>query len=258
MLLENQVILITGAAQGIGQSIAYCAAQEGARLCVTDRELDNLIKTESHLKNLGADYLALELDVTRENQITNAMQKTILHFGVLNGLVNNAGVFLPEPSLKMTKEKIQRQFSVNVVGVLMCSQTAAKIMKTQKTGGRIVNIASNAGKVGFPGYVAYSASKAAVINITQTLAEEWASYNINVNAVCPGGVNTSMLKSVSLHIANNIGENAEKIFNTLLPPQLGRHIQPFEIGQVVVFLLSDQSQIIRGQSISIDGGETPC
>jgi NAD(P)-dependent dehydrogenase (short-subunit alcohol dehydrogenase family) len=257
MLLKNQVILVTGAGQGIAQSIALTAAQEGARVCVTDRKLESLGETESLLKAQGADYLSLEMYVTRDDQITNVMGKTTAHFGALNGLVNNAGVFLPEPSLEMTKKNIQQQFSVNVIGVLMSCQAAARIMMAQDSGGRIVNIASNAGKVGFPGYVAYSASKAAVINLTQTLAKEWAPYSINVNAVCPGGVDTPMLRSVSEHIAGKTGEEAEEIFQRLLPPQLGRHVQPYEIGQVVAFLLSDQAQIIRGQSISIDGGETP-
>lgn len=257
MLLKNQVVLITGAGQGIGQSIALTVAREGARVCVTDRKLAGLDETESLLRAQGADYLALEMDVTRDDQIAHGMAVTAAHFGALNGLVNNAGVFLPEPALEMTQESIQQQFSVNVIGLLMCCQGAARIMKAQDSGGRIVNIASNAGKVGFPGYVAYSASKAAVINLTQTLAKEWASFNINVNAVCPGGVDTPMLRSVATHIAEKTGEDAGEIYKRLLPPQLGRHVQPVEVGQVVAFLLSDQAHIIRGQSINIDGGETP-
>ena len=257
MLLKDQAILVTGAGQGIGQSIALSAAQEGARVCITDRKLGSLGETESLLKAQGADYLSLEMDVTREDQIAYTMQKTTTHFGALNSLVNNAGVFLPEPSLEMTRENIHQQFSVNVIGILMCCQAAARVMKAQESGGRIVNVASNAGKVGFPGYVAYSSSKAAVINLTQTLAKEWAQYKINVNAVCPGGVDTPMLRSVAEHIAGKTGENAEEIFQRLFPPQLGRHVKPDEIGQVVAFLLSDRALIIRGQSISIDGGETP-
>ena len=120
-----------------------------------------------------------------------------------------------------------------------------------------MNVASNAGKVGFPNMAAYNATKAAVINLTRTLAAEWAPHRINVNAVCPGSVDTPMLKSVAVFLSPKLGKPVDEVYATMVPPQLGRHIQPVEVGRVIAFLLSDAAEIIRGQSINVDGGATP-
>ncbi len=257
MLLNDRVVLITGASRGIGQGIARAAALEGARLVITDRRRHALEETKAMLETLKTEAIALEMDVTDEQQIASTVDRVQSQFGRLDGLVNNAGLFLPEPSLDATWKKTTMQFDVNVFGLLACCRAVGAVMKEQPNGGKIVNIASNAGKVGFPGYAAYSASKAAVINLTQTLAREWAEHRINLNAVCPGGVATPMLRSVAEDLAEKQGGSVDEIYNTLVPPQLGRHVRPLEIGQVVAFLLSDHATIIRGQSISIDGGETP-
>ena len=103
----------------------------------------------------------------------------------------------------------------------------------------------------------YNASKAAVISLTRTLSTEWAEHNINVNGVCPGGVDTPMLMEVAVSVGARIGEDPNELLKTMVPAQMGRHIQPLEIGRVVAFLLSDAAQIIRGQSINADGGDTP-
>src|ERR1700674_5052214 len=124
-------------------------------------------------------------------------------------------------------------------------------------GGAIVNIASNAGKVGFPNMAAYNASKAAVINLTRSLAREWAGERVNVNAVCPGAVATPMLRDVAEIISRSTGRDAEMLFAGMVAAQLGRHVEPIEVGRIVVFLLSDAAVIIRGQSINIDAGDTP-
>jgi NAD(P)-dependent dehydrogenase (short-subunit alcohol dehydrogenase family) len=123
-------------------------------------------------------------------------------------------------------------------------------------GGAIVNIASNAGKVGFPNMAAYNATKAAVINLTRSLAKEWAP-KINVNAVCPGSVATPMLMEVAENLEKSGVGEAKALFATMISTQLGRHVQPIEVGRVVAFLLSDAATIIRGQSINVDGGDTP-
>src|SRR5262249_58154836 len=120
-----------------------------------------------------------------------------------------------------------------------------------------VNIASNAGKVGFPNMAAYNATKAAVINLTRSLAREWAERRINVNAVCPGSVDTPMLRDVAGTLAAGTGRSRDSLFAGMVPAQLGRHVRPIEVGRVVVFLLSDAAEIIRGQSINVDGVDTP-
>ena len=154
----------------------------------------------------------------------------------------------------MTPAGLDLEFAVNVKGVLLASQEAAKRFTSK---GAIVNIASNAGKVGYRNMAGYNASKAAVINLTRSLSLEWVEKGINVNAVCPGGVATGMLKSVADFLGPRLGQEAGKLFDSMFPAQLGRHIQPIEVGRVVAFLLSDAAEIIRGQSINVDGGDTP-
>ena len=124
-------------------------------------------------------------------------------------------------------------------------------------GGAIVNIASNAGKVGFPNMAAYNASKAAVINLTRSLASEWAAHGINVNAVCPGSVATPMLREVAAELERDGVGDAATLFAGMVPGQLKRHVEPLEVGRVVAFLLTDAATIIRGQAINVDAGETP-
>jgi NAD(P)-dependent dehydrogenase (short-subunit alcohol dehydrogenase family) len=124
-------------------------------------------------------------------------------------------------------------------------------------GGAIVNVASNAGKVGYPNMAAYNASKAAVISLTRSLSAEWAPHRINVNAVCPGGVDTPMLYGVAEWLSPRLEIAAASLHAQMKPRQMDRHIQPVEIGRVVAFLLSDHAAIIRGQAINVDGGDTP-
>jgi NAD(P)-dependent dehydrogenase (short-subunit alcohol dehydrogenase family) len=161
------------------------------------------------------------------------------------------------PAIEMSDRDWEVQFEVNSRAVSTCSRLAAKQMISQGKGGSIVNIASNAGKVGYPNMAAYNASKAAVISLTRSHASEWAEHGINVNAVCPGGVETPMLTEVAEWIGEREGIDPEQLLPMMKPAQLGRHIQPIEVGRIVVFLLSDQAAIIRGQSINVDGGDTP-
>ena len=169
--------------------------------------------------------------------------------------MNNAGVVQMIAASDITPEAWRREFEVNVGGVMNGAQ-AARLAFAGK-GGAIVNIASNAGKVGFPNMAAYNASKAAVINLTRSLAREWAPERINVNAVCPGSVATPMLRDVADQIAKETGRSSDELFAGMVPAQLGRHVEPIEIGRVVVFLLTEAAEIIRGQSINLDGGDTP-
>jgi NAD(P)-dependent dehydrogenase (short-subunit alcohol dehydrogenase family) len=147
------------------------------------------------------------------------------------------------------------EFRVNTRGVMVGALEAFRLMNQE--GGAIVNIASNAGKVGFPNMTAYNASKAAVINLTRSLAKEWSPHKINVNAVCPGSVATPMLREVADNLEKAGIGDAKTLFAGMVPAQMGRHVQPLEVGRVVAFLLTDAAVIIRGQSINVDGGETP-
>ena len=230
MLLENQVALVTGAAQGLGRGIALALVEEGARVAATDIFEAGARETAQALESQGGRTLALTLDVTSEASIDAALETVVRDFGRLDLLVNNAGVIALNPLLEINAADSARTLEVNVQGVLRCSQRAAQQMIRQGEGGVIVNIASNAGKVGFPDMADYNASKAAVISLTRSMAAE---------------------------LAPRIGEAADALLASFPPKQLGRLIEPIEVGRVVAFLSSDRARIIRGQAINVDAGETP-
>ena len=160
-----------------------------------------------------------------------------------------------EAMLTIAPDDFDLELGVNARGVLIGAQAAYRAFAGR--GGAIVNIASNAGKVGFPNMAAYNASKAAVINLTRSLSREWAGERINVNAVCPGSVATPMLREVAEILSRSTGKDADSLFAGMVPAQLGRHVEPIEVGRIVAFLLSDAAVIIRGQSINVDAGDTP-
>jgi NAD(P)-dependent dehydrogenase (short-subunit alcohol dehydrogenase family) len=186
-----------------------------------------------------------------------AIERFVAELGPLDGLVNNAGVLVMEAANAVTCDAWKRQFDVNVWGVMNCCQLAARQMVAQRTPGAMVNIASNAGKVGYGNMSAYNASKAAVINLTRTLSTEWSSDGILVNAVCPGGVATPMLKRAAEWVSERAGMTPDELYAGMKPDLMDRHIEPIEVGRVVAFLLSSSARIIRGQSINVDGGDTP-
>ena len=197
------------------------------------------------------------IDVVDEQAVERALTATQSHFGSLNALVNNAGIIRLGENVSASVQDWQAQMEVNVIGTHNCCRTFAKMLIGGKEPGAIVNIASNCGKVGYPNMAGYNASKAAVINFTRSMATELSEHNINVNAICPGGVNTPMLMECAEAVAQSIGEDPLELFKTMVPAQLGRHIEPIEIGRLTVFLLSDHANIIRGQAINADGGDTP-
>ena len=255
-LLKDKVVMVTGAGQGIGQGVAHAIAEAGGQVVATDLNLEAATATAASVIEAGGRALGIGLDVTDENAFRSVAAGAVETLGRLDGLVNNAGVLSMSPAFNDELEEWRHQMEVNVLGVATGCKTAAEQMKTQG-GGSIVNVASNAGKVGYPNMAAYNASKAAVINLTRSLAAEWAEHHININAVCPGGVATPMLSDVADWVGERIDRDPEELLAAMVPAQLGRHIQPIEVGRVIVFLLSDQATIIRGQAINVDGGDTP-
>jgi NAD(P)-dependent dehydrogenase (short-subunit alcohol dehydrogenase family) len=201
----------------------------------------------------GGTVLSYATDVTDVEGVRRAFASAQDELGPLDGLVNNAGIIRMGAAAESTNEDWLSQMNVNVVGIANCCNAFREFCDGS---GSIVNIASNAGKVGYPNMAGYNASKAAVINLTRTLAAEWAP-GINVNAVCPGGVLTPMLEHVADVVGARIGERPDELLATMVPAQLNRHIQPREVAKVVAFLLSDAAVIVRGQSINVDGGDTP-
>jgi NAD(P)-dependent dehydrogenase (short-subunit alcohol dehydrogenase family) len=251
--LKDKVVAVTGGAGGIASGIAQAILEAGGRVGLMDLDRGRVEAAAAALDG-GDRVAAFVADVTDAAGIDAAMTDLRERMGRLDGLVNNAGIVRLGPADETTPEAFDLEMAVNVKGVLLTAQAAARHFSD---GGAIVNIASNAGKVGYRNMAGYNASKAAVISLTRSLSLEWAEKGINVNAVCPGGVGTDMLKSVADFLAQRLSQDRDALFGTMVPAQLGRHIQPIEVGRVVAFLLSDAATIIRGQSISIDGGDTP-
>ena len=241
----------------MGRGIAEALAEAGAHVVVGDLAIESVRETAALVEKQARQALALQLNVTNPDSVNTAITASVDRFGRIDGWVNNAGIVKMDAALDVTMSDWQRQMQVNVDGLFLCCQLAGQQMRGQTGGGAIVNIASNAGKVGYKNMAAYNAGKAAVISITRSLALEWAEHNINVNAVCPGGVDTPMLLGVAEFYAARFGGDPHEMVKTMKPNQMNRRIQPIEVGRVVAFLLSDQAQIIRGQSINIDGGDTP-
>jgi NAD(P)-dependent dehydrogenase (short-subunit alcohol dehydrogenase family) len=254
--LEGRVVLVTGAARGIGRGIAEAVAEAGADVVLGD--VDPAVEeSAARLEGGRRRALGLRLDVTEPGSIDDAVARTLAAFARLDGWVNNAGTLRMDPALDAKPEDLEAQMRVNVSGLFSCCQAAARAMIGLGRGGAIVNVASNAGKVGYPNMAFYNASKAAVISLTRTLSAEWAPHGINVNAVCPGGVDTPMLQDVAEWLAPRLGTSPAELHAAMKPRQMDRHVAPVEVGRVVVFLLSDDARIIRGQSINADGGDTP-
>jgi len=253
--LTGRVIAVTGAGRGIGAGIVGAILAAGGKVALIDLDRRAAEAAAAALDPDGSRTLPLAGNVTEPATLEAAAEAATKRFGRLSGWVNNAGIVQMIPATDYSPEKWDREFQVNVAGVMNGAQAAYRAFAGK--GGAIVNIASNAGKVGFPNMAAYNATKAAVINLTRSLAKEWAEAKVNVNAVCPGSVATPMLREVADQLAAETGRTADSLFAGMVPAQLGRHITPQEVGAVVAFLLSDAATIIRGQSINVDGGETP-
>jgi NAD(P)-dependent dehydrogenase (short-subunit alcohol dehydrogenase family) len=256
-MLSGRTVVVTGAGSGVGRGIVEAVAEAGGRVVAADINYLAAQETVSNVRDTGGEAVAVAANVTEDDAVAQAISTAVERFGALDGWVNNAGVLRMGLALEMSDGDWDVQFEVNSHAVATCSRLAAKQMISQGKGGSIVNIASNAGKVGYPNMAAYNASKAAVISLTRSHASEWAEHGINVNAVCPGGVETPLLTDVAEWIGEREGIDPEQLLPMMKPAQLGRHIQPIEVGRIVVFLLSDQAAIIRGQSINVDAGDTP-
>ncbi|MFP5486874.1 MAG: SDR family NAD(P)-dependent oxidoreductase, partial [Acidimicrobiia bacterium] len=168
----------------------------------------------------------------------------------------NAGMIEMDPAFDAEPASWASHMAVNLTAPFALARAVGRHLRDHG-GGRIVNISSNCGKVGYANMAAYNASKAGVISLTRSLALEWAPFDINVNAVCPGAVDTPMLRYCAEWMSPGIGIPPEEVLDGMKVAQLGRRIQPVEVGRVVAFLLSDAATIIRGQAISVDGGDSP-
>jgi len=247
MKLDNKTAIVTGSRQGIGRAIAKAMAKEGANVVVSDINQKDCEKVVNEIKGLGGRGLALKCDVTSRADVEVMVIRTVAEFGKLDILVNNAGIIAFKPFLELTDEDWDNTINVNLKGQFLCAQVAAKEM-TKNNWGRIINIASiSSGGCGiaFPLVAHYTASKGGIIALTEALALELTSQGINVNAICPGAIDTDMAKGV---------KDSGELERVLIRIPKGRLGQPEDIANLAVFLASEESDYISGAAIIIDGG----
>ena len=254
--LAGRVYVVTGAAGGIGAGICQAILEEGGRAALTDIDLEGAARMAGRVDPAGAVTAAFGGDVTRAEEVERMVEATVERFGRLDGAVNNAGAVTLDEAWDATPADWNRQLDVNVTGSFLVARAVGERLRA-RGGGAIVNVSSNCGKVGYRNMAAYNASKAAVIGLTRSLSMEWAEHRINVNAVCPGGVDTPMLRGVAEWLSPRLDIPADRILAGMGPSQLGRRVAPVEVGRVIAFLLSDDALIIRGQAVNVDGGDTP-
>ncbi len=255
MPLNGKNALVTGAGRGIGQGIAIALAEAGANVAVADMDLSIAKQTAEKIAKLGRRTLALEVNVTDPESVKKVVQQVEADFGEVNIAVNNAGIVSLNSVEKLSAEEWDNVMGVNAKGVFLCTQAELTVMRPRKFG-RIINVSSIAGKVGFPGLSHYSASKFAVIGFSNAVAKEVAGEGITVNALCPGVVGTGMWRGengLSARWAQE-GETEEQSWErhqkTLLPQGVAQ--TPEDMGQLVVYLAS--ASHVTGQAIAVDGG----
>lgn len=258
MRLEGKRAIVTGGGSGIGRGICLRFAQEGARVMVADLDLSAAERVAQEIRAAGGSAATVQVDVRKQDAVQGMVDTTVEAFGGIDILVNNAGVGKIIPFFETTEADWDLMFDVNGKGVLFCSQAVAKVMIAQGHGGKIVNLASQAGRRGEALVLAYCASKACVISMTQSMALALAEHKINVNAVAPGIVDTPFWDEVDKQFAKllnmEIGE-PKRTFTKSIP--LGRIEQPEDVAGAVVFLASSDADYITQQCLNVDGGNWP-
>jgi 3-oxoacyl-[acyl-carrier protein] reductase len=241
--LKGRVALITGAAQGIGKSVALLLAQNGADIVVSDINLEKAEETAKEIESIGSKAIAIKVDVANLKDVERMVESILEKFGKIDILVNNAGITRDKLILRMTEEDWDAVLNVNLKGTFNCTKAVVRHMAKQRSG-KIVSIASVVGEMGNAGQVNYAASKAGVIGLTKTIAREFAQRRINVNAIAPGYIETPMTEVLP--------EKVKEELKRLIPMErLGK---PEDVAEAVLFLVSEESNYITGHVLNVNGG----
>lgn len=246
--LQGKTALVTGAARGLGRAISLALAHTGADVGLGFRRVETGDELIREIEAMGRRALPLQMDVSRLDQISTAVEKVSEHFGRLDILVNNAGIAPENFAEKVTEKDFDATLAVNLKGTFFASQAAGRVMIRQKYG-RIINMSSQAGFAALPTESVYCMTKAGIAHLTKCLAVEWGKYNITVNAVAPTFIHTPGTQEY-LTVPENHADTVERI------AALHRIGEPMEVAGAVVFLASDAASLITGHTILIDGGWT--
>jgi 2-hydroxycyclohexanecarboxyl-CoA dehydrogenase len=251
--LAGKAGLVTGAGRGIGRAIALALAREGCQVAVADIQADGARAVADEVRGLGVKGVAVPVDLTRRAEVERMARDALAELGQLDVLVNNAGWDRMGLFLDTDEDTWDRIIAVNLKAMLYVCKAVLPSM-VARGGGRVVNIASDAGRVGSSGEAVYSATKGAVIAFSKALAREMARHRVTVNAVCPGLTETPLLQSLRAQ-----SPKMERILEAVTrATPLGRVATPEEIAGAVVFFASPEADFVTGQTLSVSGGLTMC
>jgi NAD(P)-dependent dehydrogenase (short-subunit alcohol dehydrogenase family) len=245
MKLDGKVAIITGAGQGIGKAIALALARKGSSVVIADINIKaaEIVKEEVALFSKA---IAMKVDVSKKSDVDRLLRVCLKEFGKIDVLVNNAGIAIMSGAHEITEEQWDEVIEINLKGTFLCCQAVGKEMIKVRNG-KIVNIASISGHSAAPNMMTYNVSKAGVIQLTKTLAVEWAKYNINVNSISPGITESVLLDKLRIEDPKAFKAREQRI-------PLKRVNKPGDIAKLVVFLSSEASNNITGEDIRVDGG----
>ncbi len=246
--LTDRVAIVTGGGTGLGKAIALGFARAGAHVVVASRTIATIEETAAEVRSEGRKALAIPADVREVEQVTNMLHKTMDLFGRVDILVNNAGGTSFTPVLNMSAAVWEADVKENLTSVFICSRIVGEVMVKQKQG-NIINMSSLGALGPWPNAAHYGAAKAAIISLTKTLAVEWAPYNIRVNAIAPGVIMTPLVRRLA-------PEDSPRRQGQLTRIPLKRFGRPEDIAGVAIFLASDASAYITGETIAVTGGIT--
>lgn len=255
--MKNRVVFITGAANGIGLEIGRSFLQAGAKVVFTDRQRTTVEKVAEKFQSIHHECLGISCDVTEEGEIQRAIEQTMEHFGKLDVLINNAGLQHIDALEDFPTEKFELMIKVMLTAPFLTMKYAFPHMKRQKFG-RIINIASINGLIGFAGKAAYNSAKHGVIGLSKVAALEGAAHGITVNSLCPGYVDTALVRNQLADLAESRNTSLENVLEEVIYPLVPqrRLLDVEEIAHYAIFLASEQARSVTGQAVVIDGGYT--
>ncbi len=246
--LSGKSAIVTGGSKGLGKAMAQALAEAGADVLITSRHQDEVEETAAAIHSAtGQRIIGVQADVTKRDDVEAMVQRALTEFGKIDVLVNNAGINIRKPLLELSDDEWQQVMDINLTGPMLCARAVGRHM-VERRSGKVINISSTLGVIGIPGRTPYASTKGGLIQFTRTLALEWAPYNVNVNAICPGPFVTP-LNRVLL-------ENPEVYQQFVSKIPLGRFADPKELSGAVIFLASEASSYVTGATLFVDGGWT--
>ncbi|MGE7758591.1 3-hydroxybutyrate dehydrogenase [Peribacillus sp. NPDC097895] len=256
-MVENKVVIITGSARGIGFEIGKHFAESGAKVVLSDINEESVKEAAESLKELGFDSIGIKADVTKEEDIVNMVKEAKETYGSIDIVINNAGLQHVSPIEDFPTAKYELMIKIMLTAPFMLTKAVFPIMKEQGFG-RIINVSSINGVIGFAGKAAYNSAKHGVIGLTKVAALEGAEHGITVNALCPGYVDTPLVRGQMADLAKTRNVPIEDVLAEVLLPLVPqkRLLDVSEIADYALFLASDKAKSVTGQAVVIDGGYT--